>query len=63
MRYEVLTNLTQFRSPQLLLVSGIGPKSQLDALHIPIVADRPGVGKNIQVCSACCYSTRHLALT
>ena len=35
-------------SPQLLMLSGIGPADQLTALDIPVVADLPGVGKNLQ---------------
>jgi len=35
-------------SPHLLLLSGIGPAAQLGEHGIPIVLDRPGVGKNLQ---------------
>jgi choline dehydrogenase len=35
-------------SPQILLLSGIGPAEQLRALNIPVVADLPGVGENLQ---------------
>ena len=35
-------------SPQLLKLSGIGPADELAALGIPVVADRPGVGENLQ---------------
>ncbi len=35
-------------SPQLLLLSGIGPAAQLRELGIPVVADLPGVGENLQ---------------
>jgi choline dehydrogenase len=35
-------------SPQLLLLSGIGPADQLRALGIPVVVDLPGVGQNLQ---------------
>ena len=35
-------------SPQLLMLSGIGPADQLASLDIPVVADLPGVGKNLQ---------------
>ena len=48
MRIE-LTHKGQFRSPQMLMVSGIGPASQLNPLGIPILADRPGVGQNMWV--------------
>ncbi|KAF1962851.1 choline dehydrogenase [Byssothecium circinans] len=45
---EVIVSAGTFHSPQLLLVSGIGPKSTLEALDIPVVADLPGVGKNLR---------------
>jgi choline dehydrogenase len=35
-------------SPQLLLLSGMGPADQLAALDIPVVVDLPGVGQNLQ---------------
>lgn len=35
-------------SPQLLLLSGIGPAAELEKLGIPVVHDLPGVGKNLQ---------------
>ncbi len=35
-------------SPQILQLSGIGPGSLLQGLEIPVVADLPGVGANLQ---------------
>ncbi len=35
-------------SPQTLLLSGVGPADQLRELGIHVVADLPGVGKNLQ---------------
>ena len=35
-------------SPQLLMLSGIGPADHLRSLGIPVVADLPGVGQNLQ---------------
>jgi choline dehydrogenase len=35
-------------SPHLLLLSGIGPGAQLQEHGIPVVLNRPGVGKNLQ---------------
>ncbi|MEU8132290.1 GMC family oxidoreductase [Streptodolium elevatio] len=35
-------------SPALLQRSGIGPKSVLDALGVPVAVDLPGVGANLQ---------------
>jgi choline dehydrogenase len=45
---EVILCGGAFNSPQLLMLSGVGPKAELEALHIPVVADLPGVGKNLQ---------------
>ena len=46
-------------SPQLLLLSGIGPAAQLRALGIDPVADLPGVGENLQdhPVAMACYAT------
>ncbi|RYP05716.1 hypothetical protein DL765_009752 [Monosporascus sp. GIB2] len=46
-RKEVILSAGAFQSPQLLMVSGVGPASTLKRLGIPVVADRPGVGKNM----------------
>ena len=35
-------------SPQLLMLSGIGPKDVLEGLQIPIVHESPGVGKGMK---------------
>jgi choline dehydrogenase len=35
-------------SPQLMLLSGIGPRNELEALGIPVVVDLEGVGRNLQ---------------
>ena len=35
-------------TPQLLQLSGIGNASELEALGVPVVADLPGVGENLQ---------------
>ena len=35
-------------SPQLLMLSGVGPAEQLDSLDIPVVQDTPGVGQNLR---------------
>lgn len=47
-RKEVILSAGAFQSPQLLMVSGVGPADQLNRYNIPIVADRRGVGKNMQ---------------
>ncbi|MCS6987252.1 MAG: choline dehydrogenase [Sphingomonadaceae bacterium] len=35
-------------SPQLLMLSGVGPAEHLQSLGLPVVADRPQVGANLQ---------------
>jgi choline dehydrogenase-like flavoprotein len=35
-------------SPQLLMLSGVGPAGQLSRLGIPVVQDLPGVGQNLR---------------
>jgi choline dehydrogenase-like flavoprotein len=46
-RREVIVSAGAFQSPQLLMVSGVGPAAALTALGIQVVADRPGVGQNM----------------
>jgi len=45
---EVVLCAGAYGSPAILLRSGIGPAADLRALGIPVVADRPGVGANLQ---------------
>lgn len=45
---EVILAGGPINSPQLLMLSGVGPAAELSALGIPVVADRPGVGANLQ---------------
>jgi 5-(hydroxymethyl)furfural/furfural oxidase len=44
---QVIISSGAFRSPALLLRSGIGPARELASLGIAVVADRPGVGKHL----------------
>ena len=46
-RREVILCAGAINSPQMLLLSGIGPADHLAALEIPLVADLPGVGQNL----------------
>jgi len=45
---EVIVCGGALNSPQLLMLSGIGPKAALAALGITVVNDLPGVGQNLQ---------------
>jgi choline dehydrogenase len=46
-RKEVVLSGGAYNSPQLLMLSGIGPAAQLGALGIPLVVDAPGVGRDL----------------
>src|SRR3954454_1583943 len=45
---EVILAAGAINSPQLLLLSGIGPADELRELGIDVVSDQPGVGRNLQ---------------
>ena len=44
---RVVLSAGAIRSPQLLMLSGIGPKDQLEQFGIPIVNELPGVGQSL----------------
>ena len=45
---EVIVAASSLNSPKLLMLSGIGPAAHLREHGIDVVADRPGVGQNLQ---------------
>nr|WP_319516709.1 choline dehydrogenase [uncultured Cohaesibacter sp.] len=45
---EVIVAASSINSPKLLMLSGIGPAEELKSHGIDVIADRPGVGKNLQ---------------
>ena len=47
-REEVIIAASSINSPKLLMLSGIGPGKKLAKHGIEIVAERPGVGQNLQ---------------
>src|SRR5271168_7061 len=47
-RREVVLCGGSINSPQLLKLSGVGPAAELGGFGIDVVADRPGVGENLQ---------------
>jgi choline dehydrogenase len=44
---EVVLSAGTIGSPQVLMLSGIGPAAHLQALGVPVEADNPGVGQNL----------------
>ena len=47
-RREVVIAASSINSPKLLMLSGIGPAEHLRSHRIAVIADRPGVGRNLQ---------------
>lgn len=44
---EIVISAGAFQSPQLLMVSGIGPAAALQKNNIPVISDLSGVGQNM----------------
>jgi choline dehydrogenase len=47
-RREVILSGGAINSPQLLMLSGVGPGAELQRHGIPVLHDSPGVGRNLQ---------------
>jgi choline dehydrogenase len=45
---EVIVSAGTYQSPHLLMLSGVGPAQEIRAAGIPVVADVPEVGANLQ---------------
>jgi choline dehydrogenase len=45
---EVILAAGTFNSPQILLLSGVGPAEELESAGVRVLHDLPGVGKNLQ---------------
>ncbi len=45
---EIILSAGAVASPQLLMLSGVGPADHLQELRIPVVSDSPGVGQNLR---------------
>ncbi len=46
-RHELILSSGAFNSPQLLMLSGVGPKEAFLKFDIPVVHELPGVGQNL----------------
>ena len=47
-RHEVILSAGSYASPQLLQLSGVGPKDHLEEHNVDLVQDLPGVGEHLQ---------------
>ena len=45
---EIILSSGAIGSPQILMLSGVGPADHLGSLGIPVVKDAPGVGQNLR---------------
>ncbi|XP_012527094.2 glucose dehydrogenase [FAD, quinone] [Monomorium pharaonis] len=45
---EVILSAGAIQSPQLLMLSGIGPRHHLKAMKVPVIHHAPGVGQNLE---------------
>ena len=46
-KFEIILSAGAIDTPRLMLLSGLGPRRQLENLGIPVVRDIPGVGENL----------------
>ena len=47
-RHEVIVAASSLNTPKILMLSGVGPAAHLREHGIEVIADRPGVGANLQ---------------
>lgn len=46
-RKEIIITAGSFRTPQILMLSGIGPTDELNKFNIPVIVDSPHVGRSL----------------
>ena len=44
---KIVLSAGALKSPHILMLSGVGPRDQLEAFGIPLVVEAPGVGQNL----------------
>lgn len=62
---EIVLCAGALNTPKLLMLSGVGPQAQLQAMQIPVVAKREEVGRNLQdhlAIRVVCKATRPITL-
>ena len=60
-RREVIVSAGAFQSPQLLMVSGVGPQQTLEKFNIPVLVNAPGVGLGLEVSKVLYSEESHMA--